>query len=686
MKSLPIHNISLFLILALLAMNGYSQNTNIYIYPKIKRFLGAESTLDRSVFFNIHSTGNDIDQAFYEDYNVLQDGGRAFWGPGAFAVQQTGEVGVYPDAQSGDSSVRLVNNYIGTEHPYNIYQAEINPEELANWVVEYFKNFANQSQRPKFYEPMNEPFVHARDYYDEPDWDPDAEARVKLEMAQVFKQIGIKIHAAPELVNMKVIGYASAWPSFEKNNFETWETYTKMFMDEAGEHMDAFSTHLYDGVNVLGQNTKRSGSNLEAVLDLIETYSFSKWGQVKPHVISEFGGIGASNFTDINNVQSIRSQNAMLFGLMERQDVLDLAIPFTTGKSTWHLTEANNFIPYKAVLYKPIPMGVSIDQVTGWEYTDRIYFYELWKAVEGDRVLIKCNNPDIQLQAFKKENKLFIALNNLADIMQTANLLIDANLPEIDFVHVKSLIVNPDVEAVFTDEVIDTLPENYTLETNETVVLEVNYQQDFDYGINIISNKFHNVVNVSPIIANTAIDYSFNDITPANSGFAYLRMSIGRAHNKSKQPQVSLNGTLLAVPTNWKGYDQLNRDNFFGMIEIKFPIELLQTNNNLSVTFPDGGGHLSSVIIVTETYEQILTNSDFTKELNQNLIAFPNPSSGLVELPLQFEGSEVLIFDRFGKMILKTKFNGNSMHLEHLDNGLYILKVENAFAKLIIAH
>ena len=186
MKSLPILNISLFLILPLLAMNGYSQNTNIYIYPKIKRFLGAESTLDRSVFFNIHSTGNDVDQAFYEDYNVLQDGGRAFWGPGAFAVQQTGEVGVYPDAQSGDTSVRPVNNYIGTEHPYNIYQAEINPEEVANWVVEYFKNFANQSQRPKFYEPMNEPFVHARDYYDEPDWDPDAEARVKLEMAQVF--------------------------------------------------------------------------------------------------------------------------------------------------------------------------------------------------------------------------------------------------------------------------------------------------------------------------------------------------------------------------------------------------------------------------------------------------------------------------------------------------------------------
>ena len=68
---------------------------------------------------------------------------------------------------------------------------------------------------------------------------------------------------------------------------------------------------------------------------------------------------------------------------------------------------------------------------------------------------------------------------------------------------------------------------------------------------------------------------------------------------------MSLNGTLLSV-ANWKGYDQLNRDNFFGMIEIKFPIELLQSSNNLSVTFPDGGGHLSSVIIVTETYNKFL--------------------------------------------------------------------------------
>ena len=116
-----------------------------------------------------------------------------------------------------------------------------------------------------------------------------------------------------------------------------------------------------------------SGSNMEAVLDLIESYSFQKWGAIKPHVISEFGGIAGSTYSDINNVQSIRSQNAMLFGLLQRQDVTELTIPFTTGKSTWHITEANNYKPYKAVLFKPVPFGVPLDQVTRWEYTEIAY-------------------------------------------------------------------------------------------------------------------------------------------------------------------------------------------------------------------------------------------------------------------------------------------------------------------------
>ena len=56
----------------------------------------------------------------------------------------------------------------------------------------------------------------------------------------------------------------------------------KMFIGRAGEYMDAFSVHLYDGINVTGTDSKRSGSNSEAVLDMIEAYTSVRFGSPKP--------------------------------------------------------------------------------------------------------------------------------------------------------------------------------------------------------------------------------------------------------------------------------------------------------------------------------------------------------------------------------------------------------------------
>ena len=85
---------------------------------------------------------------------------------------------------------------------------------------------------------------------------------------------------------------------------------------------------------------------------------------------------------------------------------------------------------------------------------------------------------------------------------------------------------------------------------------------------------------------------------------ASLQMGIGRKHDRSKSPIVKINGTTVAVPTNWKGSDQANRSDFFGVIEIPFDISLLQSSNTVSVTFPDGGGHISSMILEVKKYDQ----------------------------------------------------------------------------------
>lgn len=189
----------------------------------------------------------------------------------------------------------------------------------------------------------------------------------------------------------------------EDGNFNYWNTRMKMFIDRAGAYMDGFSVHLYDGINVTGTDTKRSGSNSEAVLDMVEAYSYIKFGHVKPLAISEFGGIDNSkpddSYDDISSVRSVSSFNHFLFNLMERQDNLFISIPFVSDKAEWHITAANNYTSYSAALF--IPDNPQNLKNTTWRLNDKKYFFELWKNVKGERVDITSSNPDIQVQAFK---------------------------------------------------------------------------------------------------------------------------------------------------------------------------------------------------------------------------------------------------------------------------------------------
>jgi hypothetical protein len=427
---------------------------------------------------------------------------------------------------------------------------------------------------------------------------------------------------------------------------------------------------------------------MEAVLDLIESYSFQKWGAIKPHVISEFGGIAESTYSDINNVQSIRSQNAMLFGLLERQDVTELTIPFTTGKSTWHITEANNYLPYKAVLFKPVPFGVPLDQVTSWEYTDRIYFYELWKNVSGDRIELNSTHPDIQIQGFRDENKLFLALNNLDDFDRSVSLQLQlVTGATLNDVRIKSLIINPNEEAQFTDQTTTILPESYYLKANETVVLEYTYNTDFSYTNALISKRhYSNESTVQQITANSSMTYTFSNVPASSIASATLRMSIGRTHDKSKSPTVLINGQALSVPANWKGYDQANRDDFFGMIEINVPVESLQANTSVTLEFPDSGGHLSSLVLITETYNQDVLSSQKLAVAPQSnkLILYPNPANDFVYLDQKYTGKELRFYNLTGKEIFRTIYDGNYLNVEQLPVGLYLVRSEGLYAKLLI--
>jgi len=586
--------------LFLAVINGLSSQVNVVLVePSVQKFIGHVSELDRTKYFNIHAPGNTpLLESFYKDYNVEQSG-RGFYGPGIDAKKLMGEVGVYPKFNDKKSDKpKVVTRYVATEHPRNLYKEGVNFEAASDWAVNYFKN-VKESNRPLWYEPMNEPFVHAKDFYEEKDWDPVAELRVKTEMSKLFRALAEKIHADPALKNIKVMGYSAAWPSFELKDFKNWETNMGLFLDIAGDELDAISYHLYDGVNQVGQENKRSGSNNEAIMDLIETYSHQRWGFIKPHAITEYGGIEVSEFSLIRNMQSIRSQNAMIFGLLDREDRLEISIPFTTDNAKWHITKANNYLPYKAVLWRPENMGVPKNQITGWVYTNRIQFYELWKAVKGERVFVSTSNPDIQVQAFLDEKKLYVALNNLDDAAQQVALDIESIKSNISDLLVKSLTVYSDDFPRYYEQTINTIPDIFSIDPAETIVLEFNLKNSIKFNNKIKSSRYYTTNYLLPIEAQKELIFEFNEVQ-LGVGFAKLSMSIGRGHDLSKTPEVFVNDNKVEVPLNWKGYDQANRKKFFGAIEIPVPMDFISKNNAVKISFPETGGHLSSLILDVE--------------------------------------------------------------------------------------
>jgi len=596
--------ISIVLITSFFSSN-IAQENSIAVHPHVQKFIGDISELNRQKFFNAHIGGTDKDiEKFYTDYNVTP--GRGFWGPFSYAKQKTKTVGQYPEFSNKKCDLKEVDRKISTEHPKAAFKDGIDIKNAGKWAAEYFKNHAGNTI-PEFFEPMNEPFVHAKNFY-KGKWNVDEINRIKKQMSEFYAACGKEIHNTPSLANMKVIGYSSAWPSVELKNFNHWETGMKMFMDTAGKHMDGFATHLYDGVNIEGQNNIRSGSNAEAILDLIETYSYIKWNKIKPHAISEYGAIEkgyGKAYSDMKSIQSIRAINHILFSLLDREDRMLISIPFITGKAKWHINEANEYHPYLAVLFRPKTIEKTDNPkkplLKDWTYTSRIHFYDLWKDVKGKRVQIKGSNPDIQYQAFVEGNKLHIALSNLDDIELTTDLKINSDIDfKIKNVRKKSLKIFDREDPIFKNEIFEKSPREIKLLPHETVVLTIEYQKTINFSEKIQYTNVYSKNHLQPIKSNEDMIFTFNKVPEGIQGKAILKMGIGRKHDKSKKPILIVNGAIIDVPTNWKGYDQKNRKDFFGVIDIPIPMSYLKSTTTITLRFPDDSGRVSSMILQTE--------------------------------------------------------------------------------------
>ncbi|RED96023.1 carbohydrate binding domain-containing protein [Marinoscillum furvescens] len=583
-----------------------------------KKYIGGVSDLSRAKYFNMHHTyiswelnENGYDAELLD--NLGANYGRGFNGPGSGNPNTSGgKITAFPTASEGTTIgtnklngwddnptfyTRRTNEIVVTDHPKLgfLYNGDFNAGATYN---SNYLQAAFSGSIPKYYEMLNEPFVHVSDFAP---WN-DRQLVIN-QMSDMWKTVADKIHQ--DIPGMQVGGYASAWPEMEDSNFNHWAERMQTFMDRAGSSMDFFSTHFYDGKNVTGTDQNRSGSNSEAIMDLIESYSYKKWGVVKPHLISEYGKTVKEWTKDANGNKDpkpysesrdgeiLKAVNAFLFQFLERPDRILKSIPFITAKSTFFYQSDNpNEYPYPWVVLRKDGNG-------GYTWTHLKKFFELWKDVSGERTKINSGDPDLVAHAFLNGTKAYVAVYNMETASKTINLnFLNNSAANINDVTLRRLFTDASGIPNLTTTT-QALPGSLTLAGGETVVMVCNLSSAITPSGTINESNYYATNVLEPISANTTITYTINGVS-TGTGNATLRLGLGRDHGLSLSPEVKVNGTTVTVPTDWMGYNQWNRNQFFGVIEIPFDANLLQSNNTITVKFTDGGGHVSSVILNTE--------------------------------------------------------------------------------------
>ena len=631
------------------AVTSNAQNV-VDVNLNVLHTVGGESTFDRKKWMNVHSSNSEPDwNGEFDKLNYLINDldvyfARDTGGLTSAVLNHTPEQMV-----SGGKNNR---NWYGTltdRHPFEKKQdlivanqdrifEKMSGAEAGKRTAAYMNNYFGSGgtdgmPSPQYVELMNEPLFPLHDFV------PAGKRKASIdEIFDYHLDMANEIKAnAPDV---KIGGYVTAFPTFEKNNFNRWDERWKTFIDKMGDKMDFYSIHLYDFPGIGGGKQQfRKGANNEATLDMIEQYG-KLTGKNKPFLISEYGSQLHDWYNQPWSAQrdwlSIKATNNMLLQFMERPDRIVKAVPFTPIKAEWgNGNFANNGVPY---YWRMMRKANEPSSYTGdWEWTEYIKFYELWKDVNGSRVDSIPNNINIQADTYVKDNKAYIILNSLSTDVETINLNIKGvtNNP-VQSVKIRHLFNNGNSAGLTISNHTFDLNSSLEIQPEATIIAEYIFKNNVIIDENSNETKYYADKYLQPISANNAISFAINGVSKSdngvksNSGEAVLRIGVGRDHNSSLTPVIRINGTQVDSPVEYRGDDQLDRDRFFGVLEVKVPYNLIQENNTVDITFPDNGGHISSLAMQVFNFSDDIRNEDnLTGGIAGDKFAFDTDSDAL---------------------------------------------------------
>ncbi|MEM7656728.1 MAG: agarase, partial [Bacteroidota bacterium] len=410
-----------------------------------------------------------------------------------------------------------------------------NGTATGEYMARYIENFhgGNGQPQPTYVEVMNEPLY---EFVTVEDRNPE-------EIFLFHNEVADAIRA--RLPEIPIGGYTVAFPNFEEDEFQRWYDRWKLFMDLSGDRMDFWSIHLYD-FNLSWSNTQvlRRGSNMEATLDMIDHYSLLSFDEIKPLVISEFGGraltMEADAWTPYRDWQSMKSMTSMLLAFSERPQHILSAIPFIIIKAEWGRQDDGDPYPWRLMRQNKELPGETGDE---WVFTEMVKFYQLWSEVEGTRVDSRSTDPDIQTNAFVHEHELYLILNNLNFVETTVHLnLVEPLGNSIQGIAVKQLQLNAAGDAPVLEESTFASLDSLVLGAEGSAVVKVSFQNPVLLDESVDETKYFADTYLTPIVPYAQHRFEINEVAHGPQGEAVLRLGMGRAHGKSLQPTVTFNG------------------------------------------------------------------------------------------------------------------------------------------------
>lgn len=705
------YTIVVFLLTTFFASNIYSQ-INVSANLNVKHTVGNISEFDRSKFIVIHANQienewdgdnftSDLRNDFLNGYDVYlgRDTGGITWNlnnmsedpdrPGYAKPSEITSKGLntrnsfenntnlhqYEERKNATIAGQLHPFWTGegqqeTNNGWKLASATATGEYMGRYINEF--HGSNGQKTPSYVEIINEPAYESMGGKLDYTHSIEEIADFHVEVADA-----IRVQAP----NLKIGGYTTAFPDFEVGDFQRWENRWKMFMDIAGEKMDFWSIHLYDFASIRGgEKELRSGSNVEATFDMMEHYSKLSFNEIKPIVISEYGAqthdYNNQTWTPYRDWLHLKASNSLLMSFLERPQNIASAINFIIVKAEWGYNSTLD-IPYPSRLMRK---ANEPEEYTGeWVYTDMVKFFQLWQNVKGTRIDTTSDDLDLQVDAYIDGTKGYLILNNLDFTEHTINLnLFDSKNENIVSILKRHLtLVN---ETPILDEETFTSPiTSVTIGAESTIILEYTFENEID--INKTSNevKYYAETYYKPISANQEQNFNINNVSKDTYGEAVLRIGVGREHGKILHPSIKVNGKTIDVPTDWRGYDQAQRERFFGVLEIPVPFDVLEVNNSISVSFSDNGGHISSVAL------QVFNFSDNIRVFNPtNLPATNYQIKTTSATCIDSDNGKIEIATgktlNYKAEITSNNYNkildfSNSLNIENLKTGTYTIKI-----------